>query len=509
MSRRDGPVAFHPLLLAAFPVLFLWSRNAAEVMTGQVLPLLGMALAGGAGAYALAALVLRRQHRAALVASALLVLFFSYGHVWQLAGGEGAAHGWLLTVWGVLAAGAVAAALRAARRILAPLTRGLNTAAAILVALSLPPVVAAAAGEDPVTLPDPLATGADAGPAATAPDIYYIIVDRYGRADTLAEQFGHDNRPFTSFLEEAGFVVAHRSLASYPKTAHSLASSLNLTHLDGLAAQVGYESADWRPIYRLLDRHRVGTFLTARGYRYEHLGSWWEPTARSSLADVNHTYDPSSEFASVLARTTLLAATPLPAGGGFRELSRGTTLFQLDRLERLAARRDSQPTFVLAHLTIPHEPYVFEPDGSEPDPATVAARSYEENYLAQLGYINRRLRDLVRRLLSGPADTAPVVVIQSDEGPHPARLRADGDAFVWTEATQRELESKLRIFNAYYLPGVAPERIPPTITPVNTFRLIFDAYFDAGLGMLEDRTFVYHGQSRPYDFTEVTYRLRP
>ena len=36
-------------------------------------------------------------------------------------------------------------------------------------------------------------------PLGYAPDIYYIILDAYGRADVLEEMFGYDNTPFLQF----------------------------------------------------------------------------------------------------------------------------------------------------------------------------------------------------------------------------------------------------------------------------------------------------------------------
>ena len=49
---------------------------------------------------------------------------------------------------------------------------------------------------------------------ADAPDIYYLVLDGYGRADFLQEEFDFDNSDLVSFLEERGFVIAQKSRAS-------------------------------------------------------------------------------------------------------------------------------------------------------------------------------------------------------------------------------------------------------------------------------------------------------
>ena len=51
---------------------------------------------------------------------------------------------------------------------------------------------------------------------------------------------------------------------------------------------------------------------------------------------------------------------------------------------------------------------------------------------------------------------------------------------------------ELAILNAYYLPGVdAEELLYPKISPVNTFRVILNAYFQENLPLLEDRSYLW------------------
>src|SRR5207244_7041298 len=71
------------------------------------------------------------------------------------------------------------------------------------------------------------------------PDIYYIILDGYGRQDVLKDLYGFDNSDFIQFLQSRGFYVADQARANYCSTVPSLASSLNRTYLTGLAARYG------------------------------------------------------------------------------------------------------------------------------------------------------------------------------------------------------------------------------------------------------------------------------
>jgi hypothetical protein len=55
-----------------------------------------------------------------------------------------------------------------------------------------------------------------------------------------------------------------------------------------------------------------------------------------------------------------------------------------------------------------------------------------------------------------------------------------------------------------FLPGVAPVAFHDAITPVNTYRLLFNRYFGTDLEMLPDRSLVSVGDRHPYQFIDVT-----
>jgi hypothetical protein len=59
----------------------------------------------------------------------------------------------------------------------------------------------------------------------------------------------------------------------------------------------------------------------------------------------------------------------------------------------------------------------------------------------------------------------------------------------------------MKILNAYYFPG-GNDDLYPTITPVNTFRLIFNKYFDQDYPLLEDKA-LYSAYDIPYNYVEV------
>ncbi len=77
------------------------------------------------------------------------------------------------------------------------------------------------------------------------------------------------------------------------------------------------------------------------------------------------------------------------------------------------------------------------------------------------------------------SDTPPIIIIQGDHG-------------FWSGVN-------LPILNAYHLPGEAAELLYPTISPINTFRLIFDNYFGADMGRKADISFIVGNINVPVD----------
>lgn len=512
---RDGPAAaptsgpgtalgrwaLHPVLLVAYPTLALWGANVHEVDPAEGLAVLWPTIAVAVAAWLLMTGILavtgrgRPVARAGIVVSVAGVVVLTAGRILPSASPWS---GLVLVVGAVLVAVAVAWWVSPAA--LARVTVVGNVfavVATVLAMTSLQPVLSSARAAPVLVDFD----GAD----APARDIWYIIPDRYPRADTLATEYDFDNSAFLAHLEERGFSIQDRARANYPKTAHSLAATWNLDVVQELVPEPPADESDWAPLYDLLDDHRLGRFLTDAGFDYVHLGSWWGPTADARAATSSPALSDDTEFETVWRTTTALRWLGEPDDEGLdnRRRIRAVTDFQLDELDRLVTEPNDRPRFVLAHLTVPHEPYVYDADGSYVSAELEASRSRQENTVNQLVHLNSRLEALVDRLLTGDPATDPIIVIQSDEGPHPDEQYDAGQAMNWLEATTEVRAEKLRTFSAWYLPQVDHE-VPDDLTGVNTWRFILDRYFGTDLGLLPDRVWIFTDEQHAYTFTEVT-----
>jgi hypothetical protein len=151
------------------------------------------------------------------------------------------------------------------------------------------------------------------------------------------------------------------------------------------------------------------------------------------------------------------------------------------------------PTFFFAHIVSPHKPFVFGPgpDGL-PDvsptfdgPAEEMRAWYQQGYSDQIEYLNNRLLAIIRQILA-ESDPQPVIIMQGDHGPE------EGSS-----------QDRMRILNVYYLPDQQVENFYPKITPVNSFRLVFNQVFGADLSLLADKSF-FSTYNRPYDYSLVS-----
>ena len=503
----------HPLLAAAYPVVFLFATNAADQVTLEpIWAPLAIAVGGAAVALVVARILLRDWHRAALATTVLVAGFFGYGHAWNAAAAILDSQWPLIGAWVLLVGIGLFIAWRSAgwARVA---TRGLNLVAAIALLLNAWSVAGAMVAIGAVDASSDLSQ-LELAPADPhdLPDVYNIVLDRYASPTALADTYDFDNEPFLTALEERGFRVARKAHANYVKTPLSLGSSLNIEMLDAAALEAEAESGEDRePIHRVLRDHLVvPTALKELGYQYVHVGNWWTPSATNVDADRTFHYEGQDEFSSVLAQTTLLRAfnepDVAPTDPWDWRVLRGHTAYALDRLDEIPSLPG--PKFVFGHLLLPHDPYVFDADGTFMDRAQVEEQGQIDSYRRQLSYGNDRMLQLIERILAESGPDA-VIFLQSDEGPFPERYRADEWGFQWRDATDAELEEKFGILFALRLPGadLDAEGFHDAITPVNAFRIIFNARFGTDLPLLPDRTWAHEDLSHFYDFFEITDRL--
>ena len=509
---KKAPV-FHPFLFSLFPILALYAYNikSIPVPVGELAGPLLVSLVCAVVLFLALRVALKNPAKAGLLDSLLLLWFLSFGHISGLVAvwTEGIFNRSLFFATAVLV-GLAAFLIVRSRRDFRGLTRVLNVVSTALVVFNL-----ASAGQ---TLALRHRVGVDkevkvSRQTSARPDIYYVVLDAYTRADILEEVFSFDNSGFLSGLEARGFVIADRSYANYNLTHQSLASSLNFTLLDLVAKDIGGASADREPLFGMIRENRAMAFLKSRGYRLVTVSSSIEPTDIRSVDRYFGFAQSESEFRAVLLRTTPLPLfVELRQDGSSYDAHRKRILNAFRALEE--APREKGPFFLFVHIMSPHPPFVFGPNGEPVEPdylfsmvdadrlhggGEAAVRDYIVRYREQLAFLNKKILEAVDAILSRSPEP-PIIILQGDHG---SRAYTDLDR---PEASY--FKENLAILNAYHLPGDGRGLVYPGISPVNTFRFIFKHYFGAELDLLEDRS-AWCTWRRPYrflPFDEASYK---
>ena len=164
-----------------------------------------------------------------------------------------------------------------------------------------------------------------------------------------------------------------------------------------------------------------------------------------------------------------------------------------------------EATFTFVHVLVPHPPFVFDAEGNCRKTDEISKLAPRTLYVDQVAYANRLMTKVVTSLLAGSGQK-PIIILQADEGPFPARYEK-GDRS-WREATPDELDTKSGILNADHFPDADYSELYPHVTPVNSFRLLFNKYFGAGYSLLPDRIKFFPDESNFYDFFDVTEKVR-
>ncbi len=334
------------------------------------------------------------------------------------------------------------------------------------------------------------------------PDIYYIILDGYGRADFLQKDFDFNNSQFVDRLTGMGFQLPACSQSNYSVTRMSLTSSLNMEYLPPLLASNGIpwnDDINKSQVIDLLDHNLVRRELESLGYKTYGFETGYRFTEwkdadvflsnrRDLLAFEKYLTEKPDNFESLLIQSTglrVLMDIQNPLGQKLNALTKeneklthyNQIMYTLAQLPVLPP--SDNPRFVFAHIVIPHYPYIVSPDGE----LIYANVDADPGYINQIKFLNSRIPAILEKIISD-SKVPPVIILQGD---HSFKKFGPDD---------------VKILNAYYLGGRQGISIDRGITPVNTFRLIMNVYFGKNEKILPDESF-YSAEDDFYQITPV------
>jgi len=483
----------HPFLFTIYPIVELRNFNISYVDSASLVRPILLSLLLTTLLWVILRLVTKEWQRSGIVTTLIVIIFFSYGHVFlqfESTFGQMIRHRYLLLIFGgllLLAVWFIFWRMKNADGLINFLTAAgaFLTLFSVAVSVQHDLAVYESAREVRAAM-ESYREEAGSSTVRERPDIYVILLDAHASAYALDTYFNYDNSAFTKRLEELGFYVAECAQSNYPQTRLSVTSTFYANY---------HQEETLYPLYSSL---AVET-LRSQGYlvvTFENRSNGHFSFAEDLRLSRNQMLAGKidltgglSEFEFQLLETSFARlAFDIPALIPGFDLAKQKeteyyehyqqTFFILNELKRLP-EEIQEPKLVFAHFLVPHPPFIFTPEGE-----FFWNENEEDGYLSNVKFIDAQIANVVEDIIA-KSKIPPIIIIMGDHGP----------SGVPSKDTPH---LRMSILNAYYVTEQAKEDLYPGITPVNSFRVVFNNYFGTDYPLLEDVS--YHS-SRFSSFT--------
>ncbi|MBN8863421.1 MAG: sulfatase-like hydrolase/transferase [Sphingobacteriales bacterium] len=322
---------------------------------------------------------------------------------------------------------------------------------------------------------------------AVAPDIFFVVFDEYASSKALSTYLHFDNSTLDSTLEHNHFLIAEDARSNYNSTPHSLASTLNLDYL-----QADLEGAPSDPRHMIQAQYAykksvLPKTLNQLGYQVKNLGLMDiddYPSSSPSFFNKDMDFIFTREtmggriyweiWWNFTSRWSWLKTSPAKKEK-WRQVAIQRNKTNLNHLLSELKTQTGMPKFVMAHIMLPHRPFYLDRSGQLRNTDNDYHLSNDSLYLDQLYYTNtwiKKIAETANQSFQRPR----VIIVAGDHGKRDNEL----------PIAARIRDKQFMNLSAYYFSDGRDSLLYPSITPVNTFRVVLNNYFNAGLPLLKD-----------------------
>jgi hypothetical protein len=501
-------IIFHPILFGIFPVLSLFENNMSFTPVREiVLPAIIIILVI-IPTWIFLKIIIKDNKKSAFIISLSLILFFAYGPIFSaidditINGEDVGRHFYLMIIFlGIWVGGAIF--LIKTKKEIGNITTISNFVSLIIIGVMLFSIVGYNLENSYSVKIEEFETRDIGDDITQFPDIYYILLDGYPGKTSLENISGYDNQEFLTTLEKQGFFIQEKSYANYSHTFLSIPSILNMKYLNDMASELDASNLSDQSIpFKIGSDNKVMNFIKSQGYVTVSFDSGWGFTKDMKSADLKLCGDNkifNSEFMITIVKNSMLNPIYVKV---FESSKVEGVLCIFDELPKIKERTD-QPIFAFAHIFSPHPPYIFEANGNirnldNIDPHLETEDNLDTDaFVNQLIFINKKITEVVNELLD--SENQPIIIIQSDHG---TAFLFDGNAQNWVTPTSEMINERADGINFIFLPKNMTNIFSESVTPVNTFPILFNHYFETDFKILDDK--IYFGKDGSYNLKDVT-----
>lgn len=350
------------------------------------------------------------------------------------------------------------------------------------------------------------------------PNVYYILLDAYGRQDILREIMDYDNEPFLKNLEELGFVVSRKARSNYHFTVASLSATMNMSyHRYNVENIVPYKQMR----FSLWGDNLVRKLFKANGYIIVNIPSHWHEMSCLGYEDFcinNKSYEIYESFLSI---------TPLNVLISFLHFVKYANYFvkyvDFESVVNAFYLSPAKPKFIFAHFAQIHDT-VFNEHGkfnNKKNPIFTGGPDNikDRSYIYSIKAINLQLIKFIQDLKK--KDSNAIIILQADHGvPFGETLISYGHEYCLKNQRNVCLTNKqffnyrFGIFSAIYFPKYdhdhghdlyfkMKEYFSGEFTLVNTFRYIFAYLSDSSPDLLANKSHFLYNYGESLDYKEI------
>lgn len=324
-------------------------------------------------------------------------------------------------------------------------------------------------------------------PDSLKPDIYFLVFDAMASSKSILTTTGKSISDLDTFLTNKGFYLANKAKANYNWTIHSVSTTLNMDYLPPWISPVmndlkvyfwGSSSFKDNSLFRILQKENYliksyqpisfeneqwpgesyftnlkkyhFAFKTLPGRIYKDI--FWN----FSRIDIDFVH---KRQLSILAK---------------RNLNKKTYNDTTISLVKESCLKTGSPKLIYGHFMLPHDPYVFDSTGKLKSPEKTIVRSTQQDldgYYEQLRFATTIIKELVTFIQENNKKNT-VIIVAGDHGFKTKEAQVNGYAF--------------NNYSAFYFPDRQYQSLYESVSPVNTFRLVLNKYFNANIPLLKD-----------------------
>ena len=328
------------------------------------------------------------------------------------------------------------------------------------------------------------------GALAEQPNVYHIIMDEYTDNEILMKKFNHDNEEFLKFLDKNGFYIPDKSFSTFESTIDELNLILNMDY----PGKRGWVSDNYAPLYD----NKVMSIFSAQNYSIIETNSMmrWK---NFSDVDTKLCYDANiySEFLEQILRKSIIKYFLEQHHDNTRRDVIRCTFNELNEI----ASQSSGPTYVFSHIYVPHPPFIFGPNGENvtPDHRDISGLQDWENpqgYVNQVIYATNQVSIVIKNIVKN--DPNAVIIIQGDTGTFTGI----------DDMPKRKMNDVYQVHSILYAVRIPDANNLENVGPVNTYRIIFNNYFNTNYEYLEQHNYELDDDNNLVDITEKLHEYR-